>query len=239
MRNLLYLLAVLTGFVGCSDDEKPNPSFEGRLPKRVSIESSQPELDQYVEFEYDGRHRLQTMTLLGAVDDVYSFTYDNADHITAVDIENGYDFTFEYDDLGRLTAYTYNNQQIDVVYNAGSQSYEINGVPYVLKENGDMLSEAGMVYHYETYVTYVLKGPFRDVVGSPYHLILYLVYPDSVMFSSKDAFTGRSVPGDPNHVATYSVTNGYDIEDYTMSANYTVFGISFHYSFDYYDPEEL
>lgn len=237
MKRLLLFVLVLS-LSACGNDDA-QPKFEGRLPKTIHITANYAELNQQIAFTYDSRHRLATMTIAGDDAETFTYSYNNRNQVTGIAKQNGDDLVFEYNSDGRLSGYTEGNVDHEIVYNSGTQSYAINGYSYVLKDNGDILTESGMVYHYDTFNSYVLKGCFRDVVGSSYQLTSYLAYNGAVIYTAKDAFTGRSVPADPNSVMGYSFAVGYDFQDYPISISYDSYGLHYAYAFSYYSPEEL
>ncbi|WP_290843084.1 hypothetical protein [Flavobacterium sp.] len=236
-RIFLYSMSILLFAFGCGcgNDDNAKAPFEGRLLKRMTIEANYPENNQTADFTYDSKHRIATITLVGEIDDFFTYAYNNRNQVTSISKANGEDFAFEYDNEGRLSGYTEGNVDHAVVYNSGNQTYTINGSAFVLKENGDILTENGMTYNYSSVGSATLKGPLRDVVGSSYQLTTYLAQYDAIVYMVKDSFTGRS--GNPDALFNFTLTNGYDYQDYTMQTNYGSFGLTFHCTFEYFQNE--
>ncbi|RZJ68192.1 MAG: hypothetical protein EOO50_01885 [Flavobacterium sp.] len=236
MKTVSLLLMALAAF-SCGSDDKETTAFQGRLLKHVTVDANYDDLDEQLDFTYDSRNRIDKIVLAGNVDDTFTYSYNNRDQVTAISKLNGDDLTFEYDNDGRLSKYTEGNLDHEVTYNAATASYEILGNQFVLKENGDILSESGKVYGYDTFNSHALKGPLRDVAGNSYQLTTYIAYYDGIIIMAKDAFNGRNLPGNPNDATNFSFTNSYDYEDYRVGSQYSTYGVNYVYSYEYFDNQ--
>lgn len=232
MRNPIYLLLALAAF-SCGGDDKD--ASGRRLLKHISISEQAGDYHIELEFTYDSRNRIDQVALSGETNDVFTYSYNNRDQIAGIGKAAGEDLLFEYDQDGRLSGYTEGVADYAVNYDQATGAYTVEGREWILRETGDIASEAGSDYLYETDQYPSLKGPLHDAVGESYHLTGMVAHHEFPIFMVKDAFHARVNPNNANDISNYWFTNTYDSHDYRTGTVIVIYGITVNYSFEYYD----
>lgn len=234
-KILLLFIAAGLAF-SCSDDSEESYIPEATYPVVKKITTTGAHNRTYV-FTYDNLRRINKISVSGDVNRIYTLGYNIDNLITTIAYQSGSSVNYElhYNENKIYEGYSRGNDDSWATYDELTKTYSLytvfgNGV--TVKEDSehdldfihDNDDDDAVTFHYANAV----KGPFANVPGN-IHFALSLFDTDFMLFATKKALSGASMPLEPDYYKyTNEVYSGFVAEADFVSDNMTM-----HINYDY------